>query len=60
MSRKTLIFGNGLGMALDPNFYTLDAAIGRVWDGADALDEVTKNLVRNCLPDDGDIERPHG
>lgn len=60
MARKTLIFGNGLGMALDANFYSLDAAIGRVWDGGEVLDEHTKGLVRQCLFEDGDTARPHG
>lgn len=58
MARKTLIFGNGLGMALDPDFFSLDRAIGRVWDENTVLDDRTKNLVRFCLGDDAD--RPHG
>ncbi|MEC5080545.1 hypothetical protein [Xanthomonas oryzae] len=58
MARKTLIFGNGLGIALDPDFFSLDRAIGRVWDENTVLDDMTKNLVRFCLGDDAD--RPHG
>lgn len=60
MPRKTLIFGNGLGMALDPTFFSLDEAIGRVWDGVGVLDEPTRALVRRCLVPDGDADRPHG
>lgn len=58
--RKTLIFGNGLGMALDPEFFSLDNAIGRAWDGEGVFNEETRELVRCCLVDDGDTERPHG
>ncbi|WAT13709.1 hypothetical protein [Xanthomonas fragariae] len=56
--RKTLIFGNGLGMALDPEFYSLDSAIGWAWDGEGIFDEATRNLVRYCLVDAA-AERPH-
>ncbi|AZR29903.1 hypothetical protein [Xanthomonas vasicola] len=58
MARATLVFGNGLGMALDPTFFSLDNAIGRTWEDSVALDEPTKDLVRYCLSDEGD--RPHG
>ncbi|QBN25994.1 hypothetical protein EYR01_23140 [Xanthomonas oryzae pv. oryzae] len=54
MARATLVFGNGLGMALDPTFFSLDNAIGRTWEDSVALDEPTKDLVRHCLSDDGD------
>lgn len=58
--RKTLIFGNGLGMALDPTLFSLDEAIGRAWEGEGIFDPETRALVRCCLVDDGDTERPHG
>lgn len=60
MPRKTLIFGNGLGMALDPDFFTLDGAIGRIWHGQDALEDDAKSLIRACLVNDGNVDRPHG
>lgn len=60
MSRKTLIFGNGLGMALDPVFFSLDNAIGRVWETDGVLGEGGRELVRQCLVDDGEVDRPHG
>jgi len=56
--RKTIIFGNGLGMALDPEFFSLDSAIGRTW-GGDVLSEEQKRLVSQCLPPDA-YDRPHG
>jgi len=57
--RKTIIFGNGLGMALDPNYFSLDRAIGEVWADDAILDDVGKTLIKNCLPDQTDA-RPHG
>lgn len=59
MARKTLIFGNGLVMALDPAFFLLDRAIGKVWDTTGLLDIPSKQLICNCLPVDTD-DRPHG
>lgn len=50
MARKTLIFGNGLGMALDPDFFRLDTAIDTVWDDDDLLDDASRTLIRQCLP----------
>jgi hypothetical protein len=58
MARKTLIFGNGLGMALDPARFSLDTAIGQVWD-SNVLSREQKQLICNCLPDDR-AGRPHG
>lgn len=57
--RKTIIFGNGLGMALDPLYFSLDRAIGEVWGEDAILDEVGRTLIKNCLPDRTDA-RPHG
>lgn len=31
MTRKLLIFGNGLGMAIDPSHYSLPHALNTVW-----------------------------
>lgn len=59
MARSTLIFGNGLGMALDPNYFSLDRAIGEVWDSDELLDAPSKQLIQNCLPTDNN-DRPHG
>lgn len=53
MKRKTVILGNGLGMAINTDTYSLDSAIGRVWDDAEVLSHDQKKLVCKCLPDDG-------
>ncbi len=58
MARKTIIMGNGLGMAVDPTYFALDRAIGDTWSDENLLDGPSKLLIGNCLPDDGD-DRPH-
>ena len=45
-------------MALDPTSFSLDAAIGKVWNSGVLSDE-HKQLICNCLPDDR-AGRPHG
>jgi hypothetical protein len=47
--RKTLLFGNGLGMALDQNHFYLPNALQRIWD-SNALNPVHKQLISACLP----------
>ena len=51
MARKLLIFGNGLGMAVDANHYSLTNALNTVWSN-DALwsDTVHRDLIQNCIP----------
>lgn len=48
MGRKTIIFGNGLGMAIDPDHFSLSRAIERVWNGT-TLSEENKKLICQCL-----------
>lgn len=47
--RKTLIFGNGLGMALDAQFFQLDRSIRQVWADPDVLSGQEKDLIHRCL-----------
>lgn len=49
MPRKTLIFGNGLGMALDPVAFSLEHAIAEVWNAPGVLSEEQKRLISACL-----------
>lgn len=51
MQRKLLIFGNGLGMAIDHNHYSLTNALNTVW-ADDTLwnDTVHRDLIQNCIP----------
>ncbi len=59
MQRKTVVFGNGLGMALNAECFSLDRAIGAVWDDDRTLSDAQKTLICNCLPNN-DADRPKG
>ena len=58
-NRKVLLFGNGLGLALDPQYFLLETAIRHVWNQEDALDSASKQIITGCLPR-SDYEYPHG
>ncbi|WP_207886842.1 SIR2 family protein [Pseudomonas sp. 30_B] len=55
MPRKAFIFGNGLGMALDPQRFSLRRAMMEVWNSPHLLDENQKNLISQTLGGDGAI-----
>lgn len=55
MARKTLIFGNGLGMALDQDHFSLARAMEDVWNDRCAISDVHKDLISQCLGGDGEI-----
>lgn len=51
MSRKLLIFGNGLGMAIDANHYSLTSALNTVWNDNNLWNDVIqRDLIQNCIP----------
>lgn len=51
MTRKLLIFGNGLGMAIDPSHYSLPTALNTVWnDNLLWTDTAQRSLIQNCIP----------
>jgi hypothetical protein len=49
MKRKLLIFGNGLGMSLDPVHFSLDRALNDIWEKENFLSEQQKTLIQNCI-----------
>ncbi|MCP3965947.1 MAG: hypothetical protein GY718_06265 [Lentisphaerae bacterium] len=49
MERQLIIFGNGLGMAIDPDHFKLENAIARVWENNNILSNDDKKLIRSCL-----------
>jgi hypothetical protein len=49
MTRKAIIFGNGLGMALDPIYFKLQSAMNSAWTNKHWLDDAQRNLMKNCL-----------
>ncbi|CAD0184002.1 hypothetical protein RUESEDTHA_00880 [Ruegeria sp. THAF57] len=52
MTKKLVIFGNGLGRSFDNEFYQLERALKASWDEKGVLDEEQKKLICNCLEDD--------
>jgi len=59
MTRKLLIFGNGLGMALDPSHFSLERALKDVWNNADFLTSEHKTLIEYCYKHDGPPQGEH-
>lgn len=59
MARKVLVFGNGLGMALDPAHFALANAIQYVWDEQHLLSDEEKQYIQQCLPS-ADNRPPEG
>lgn len=53
MARKLIIFGNGLGMALDPAHFSLDRALAEIWHRSNFLNDVHKQLIERCLQRQG-------
>lgn len=49
--RATIIFGNGLGMAIDKEFFDLKNTLKDVWDKSDNVKEAHKKLIRTALPE---------
>lgn len=58
MTRKTLVFGNGLGMALDQQHFSLARALEDVWNHPRHLPGHQKTLVGRCVDNNG--EAPQG
>lgn len=48
----TVLFGNGLGMALDPEYFALRSGIRHVWgdSGSNSMSEEVKRAITMCLP----------
>jgi SIR2-like domain len=50
MPRATIVFGNGLGSALDPNYFRLGSALQQVWSGSRYFTQEHKRLVTSAIP----------
>ena len=48
MPRKLIIVGNGLGMAIDPDHFSLTNALNEMWNNEDILTEDHKELISRC------------
>jgi hypothetical protein len=53
MPRKLVIFGNGLGMAIDPVHFSLQPALEEIWQREGFLSEAQKQLIQRCLGREG-------
>ncbi len=60
MSRGLLIFGNGLGMAVDQEYFQLSVGIKRVWESTGQLTQEQKELIKRALPNKDVAECPSG
>lgn len=50
---STLVFGNGLGRALSPDYFPLEAGIRSIWQDEDnLLTHASKRSIIQCLPED--------
>lgn len=58
--RDTIIFGNGLGMALDPDYFQLTPAMENAWNDPNCLDDNQRRLIQNCLQAQGAGAQPLG
>ena len=52
MSRKLIIVGNGLGMAVDCNHFSLKNALEKIWSDDRLLDKDHKALINMCTGSD--------
>lgn len=59
MRRKLLIFGNGLGMAVDHQHFSLARALNSVWERRGGLTTQQKELISRCIDHDGAPEGEH-
>lgn len=51
MVRKLVIFGNGLGRAINNDFFSLTRALNEAWTDEDILSDAQRDLIRLCLPE---------
>ena len=58
MGRKTIIFGNGLGMSLDPTYFLLQTAMNEAWNDNFWLKAPQRDLIKNCINISGEKDQP--
>lgn len=58
MARSTIITGNGIGMALDPNAFSLSRALEKVWNSAEYLTKEHKDLIISTIGGTSDTKPP--
>lgn len=58
MARKVLIFGNGIGMAHNPDHFSLSMALESIWNEPRYISEDHKQMISRCIGTNG--EPPEG
>lgn len=53
MPRKLVIFGNGLGLAINPAHFSLQPALEEIWQREDFLSDAQKQLIQRYLGREG-------
>jgi hypothetical protein len=48
--RNTIIFGNGIGMSVDSNYFQMKSGLHHVWNNTDLLSSEHKKLIQSVLP----------
>jgi len=56
--RSIIIFGNGLGMAIDPSYYNLATALSAVWNNTNTLSAQHKSLIQSAIPGTSNLAPP--
>ena len=58
---STIIFGNGIGMELDPNYFLLETGLRTAWDSFSENEKRIISLGSNTMPasKEGELERHH-
>lgn len=51
MERYTIVIGNGLGMAIDSQYFSLSAGLSAIWSDTSSFDQDQRNLVISAIPD---------
>lgn len=59
MLRKLVIFGNGLGMAIDPGYFSLQPVLEEIWQREGFLSDTQKQLIQRCLGRQGTPNGEH-
>ncbi|WP_064603027.1 SIR2 family protein [Photobacterium sp. J15] len=60
MSRSLIVFGNGLGMALDHRYFSLTNALETIWEGTEHFDAYKKQLIIGSIDGLGEHNAPQG
>lgn len=50
MARLAIVIGNGLGMAIDSEYFSLSKGLAAVWSGTSSFNQEQKNLVISAIP----------